>query len=292
MTQVKKFKILNSEDAIWGGIPPQSADAVTPTSPLVYRIWYCCIVLSAPEVDSASLLYGSRMWQMYIKNFQLHLWPWKDWLNKGISLGISIGLHLSLFFWLWWFISQQLLYPLPNPFLPKAQWGTKEEVQEANDAFEVNYISFILFCCVQCDLSYQRYYPEGLTVPCSSAQYGEAATFRSHGLQHSQGCLPLCLQAKWMKASSSTDEQNCHIYGHWGYSNWLNLEPAQNDNIILILFFPFVWHLVHEEKDTLAVVNHCNLRNDSGETTSKNHSQDTEQDREKCYLSDVWGRSN
>lgn len=27
-------------------------------------------------------------------------------------------------------------------------------MQEANDAFEVNYISFILFCCVQCDLSY------------------------------------------------------------------------------------------------------------------------------------------
>lgn len=37
----------------------------------------------------------------------------------------------------------------------------------------------------------------------------------------------------------------------------------------------------------LAVFNHSNLRNDFGETTSKNHSQDTEQDRVKCYLSAV-----
>lgn len=37
----------------------------------------------------------------------------------------------------------------------------------------------------------------------------------------------------------------------------------------------------------LAVFNHSNLRNDFGETTSKNHSQDTEQDGAKCCLSGV-----
>lgn len=239
-----------------------SADAVTPTSSLIYRIWYCCVGLSAPEVDSASLLYGNRMWQMYVKNFQLHLWPWKDWLNKGKSLGISIGLNLSLIFWLWWFISQQLLYPLPNPFLPKAQWGTKGGSAGSQWCFwsELHLFHFVLLCTIWSFLS--AMYPEGLTLPCSTAQYGEAAAFRSHGF--SQGCLPSCLQAKQMKASSLIDKQNRHIYRHWDYSNWLNLEPAQNDNIILILFLPFVWHLVHEKKNTLAVVSHCNLRNDWG----------------------------
>ena len=221
-----------------GNSSHSSVDAVTPTSRAL-QMHRMCIVLSAPQVHSASLLYGSKKWQMFIKNFQLYVWPWKDWLNKGKSLGFSIGLNLSLIFWLWWFISQQLLYPLPNPFLPKAQWGTKGGSAGSQCCFwsELHLFHFVLLYILR-DLLYLA--PQ-LTM-------GEVAAFRSHSLQYSQGCLPSCLQAKQMKASSLTDKQNCHIYGHWDYSNWLNLEPAQKDNIIFILFLPFVWHLEHEKK--------------------------------------------
>lgn len=40
-------------------------------------------------------------------------------------------------------------------FSPRLNGAQKEEAQEANPALEVNYISFILFCYVQFDLSYQ-----------------------------------------------------------------------------------------------------------------------------------------
>lgn len=274
-----------------GNSSHSSADAVTPTSHAL-QMHRICIVLSAPQVHSASLIYGSKKWQMFIKNFQLYVWPWKDWLNKGKSLGFSIGLNLSLIFWLWWFISQQLLYPLPNPFLPKAQWGTKGGSAGSQCCFwsELHLFHFVLLCTIWSFLS--AIYPEGLTVPCSTAHDG-----RGCSLQEPQLTAQPRLSA--FVLTSQADEGilfdwQAKLSHLWALRLFQLVEFGASTKGQHNFYFIFAFCLTFRtwEKNTLAVVNHCNLRNDCGETTSKNHSQDTVQDREKCYLSDVWGKSN
>lgn len=132
---------------------------------------------------SAPLLYGTMKRQMHKEIFHPYMWPWMGWFNEVKNLGISTGLNLSLIF------LALMLLSLSNYstsflilFSPRLNGAQREEAQEANAALEVNYISFILFCYVQFDLSYQWYILRDLQYCVPQLPKGEVAGFRSHGL--------------------------------------------------------------------------------------------------------------
>lgn len=90
-------------------------------------------------------------------------------------------------------------------FSPRLNEAQREEAREANAALEVNYISFILFCYVQFDLSDQWYILRDLQYCAPRLMMGEVAGFGSHGVQQSRGTSASVLHAKQMKISALTD---------------------------------------------------------------------------------------
>lgn len=239
------------------------------------------------------LPFSAVKWQLQTEITCPPKWSWRAWFNEGKKLVISVGLNLPLIFGLNAFISQQLLYLLPHSFLPKAQWGTKRGSAGRQRCTwrELHLFHFVLLCTIWSFWSV--IYPQGLTALCSTTHDGRGCGLWEPWCTTLSRFLCLCAlkESRPRHLPWLPEEKNGCIHGRWDYSNWLNLQPAQNDIIILILFLPSVWHLLWA-KNMQAVFNHSNLRNDFGETTSKNHSQNTEQDRVKCCLSAVWEKSN
>lgn len=83
-----------------------------------------------------------------------------------------------------------------TPFSLRLNEAQREEVQGAKGVLEVNYISFILFCYVQFDLSDQWYILRDLQHCAPRLTMEEAAGFRSHGAQHCQGSSASVLTRK------------------------------------------------------------------------------------------------
>lgn len=218
-----------------------SARAVVPSTARAQGlILLCSAECISLKPDTAPLPFGAMKWQMQIEISCPYKWSWRGWFNEGKKLCISIGLNLSLIFGLDAFISQQLLYLLPNSFLPKAQWGTKggSTGSQCRSWSELHLFHFVLLCTIWSFWSV--IYPEGLTVPRSTAHSGRGCRLQEPRLTAQPRSLCFCAykQSRWRHLLWLTEEKNGHIHGRWDYSNWLNLEPAQNDIIILILFLP------------------------------------------------------
>ena len=202
------------------------------------------------KLDTVPLPSGAMKWQMQTEISCPYKWSWRGWFNEGKKLGISIGLNLSLIFGLDAFISQQLLYLLPNSFLPRAQWGTKRGSAGSQrwSGSELHLFHFVLLCTIWSFWSVIC--PEGLTVSCSTAHDGRGCRLQEPWLTAQASSLSFCAyeQSRWKHLHWQTKEKNGCIHGHWDYSNWLNLEPKWKEIIILILLLPLVWHLIHEQK--------------------------------------------
>lgn len=201
----------------------------------------CSAECTSLKPDAVPLRFSATKWQMQTEISCPSKWSWKGWFNEEEKFGITIDLNLSLIFGLDAFISQQLLYFLPNSFLPRAQQGTKggSAGSQCCSWSELHLFHFVLLCIIWSFWSV--IHPEGHTLSCSMAHD------RRGWWLHEPWCTAqprflyfcACKKSRWRHLLWLAEEKNGHIHGHRDYSNWLDLEPSQNDIIILILFLPY-----------------------------------------------------